>query len=248
MLGIKAKHGDLGYFDIPKCASSTLKNVFLELDYGTDALKNNKKKLTAHEFYQRRKENIDNCEIRLLIIREPIYRFISAYQNRVHIHKELSSQHLENSKISNDRRGIPEPSLKYFIENFEVYNKVDTIKWHTQPICNLIKCDLDYFTHIYKMSQLEECSKLISHLYNKEIIFKKRQTSGPGKPLLSDLSRTHLNKLIEYYRDDYELLNGYFSIDSIIEEWKKDAVIGPVAKLFNIFQRRKKQSKRRRKN
>lgn len=224
MLGIKLRHGDVGYFDIPKCASTTLKRLFLELDYGLDALKVNSKTLNAHEFYQRRKENIDNCEIRLLIIREPIHRFVSAYHNRVHKHKELSSKHIKNSPMRNNKRCTPDPNLKGFIENFEVYNNVPTIQWHTRPVCELIKCDLDYFTHIYKISELNDCEKLISSIYGKEITLQKRQKSGPNKPLLADLNRSHLDKLIEYYRDDYALMSEYFSIDKIVKAWKQNMI------------------------
>ena len=220
MKGILAKDGHIGYVDIPKCASTSMKELFLHLDYDENYLQSLPEKSTNHDFYQKRKKNIDDAEVKLLIIRDPVERFISAYHNRVWNHREITQDKINKLPYIDRFRLKPVPNIHHFIKYFEKYRKIKTIHWHLRSITELTQNNIEYFTHIYKINQLDECMMLLSTLYGKEIAIQKLQKGKQSKPTIGVLNKREIKKIIKLFECDYKLLKDYYSAELIWKKWE----------------------------
>lgn len=222
MKGILAKNGHIGYIDIPKCASTSMKQVFLHLDYGENHLESLPNKLTSHNFYQKRKKNIDRAEVKLLIIRDPVERFVSAYHNRVWKHQEITQDVINKLPFVYRFRLKPFPNIHQFIKHFEKYRKIDSIHWHLRSVTELTQNNIEYFTHIYKINQLDECMMLLSTLYGKEVAIRKLQRGKQNKPTIGVLKEHEIKKVIKLFKSDYKLLKDYYSEEVLMKKWKHE--------------------------
>ena len=86
----------LGYFDLPKCASTSIKTVLHQQEYGFpfDARKSSTAKgglQSIHRFFARKLVgDISSAQHRIIVVRDPVERFLSGYASRVTGHMELS--------------------------------------------------------------------------------------------------------------------------------------------------------------
>ncbi|WP_318466407.1 sulfotransferase family 2 domain-containing protein [Photobacterium leiognathi] len=219
MKAIKLK--DIGYMPIPKVACTSIKNTFFKIkenrdydptiDYGNH----------IHQYWEKNKENISDTSFKFIIIREPIKRFLSAYSNRVCHHKELSLAKIQqsNPKIAGAFE-IYTPGLGQFIDNFEQYNRVNSINHHCKPVSEWVNGDMSIFDKIYPLENIAELQSDLTSVLNQEVIFPREQTGG-RKIMIQDLSRNQVDFLMEFYRQDYQLLRKYYNFDDFWKEWKK---------------------------
>lgn len=218
MLGIKIKN--IGYVPIPKVACTSVKSALFYFQHERSYDRNIDEGNHMHQYFNMRLQDIDDCDFRFIIIRDPIKRFLSAFNNRVGHHKELSYEEL---KVQNpellDQVEVFDPNITQFIDNFTTYYKVKPIKHHTAPISTILPDGLQPFTHIYKIEELKKLERSLSEQLSKKIKFDRLQIHG-DTVTLEDLSRKQIEFLIEFYKNDYQLLEGYYSIDDIWEEWE----------------------------
>ena len=220
MRGYISKDGKIGYRFFPKVACTTIKYALYELEEGEE-FSVQKAGVTVHNYIENKKNSIiDQCERRLVVIRDPIKRFLSAYGNRVTFHHELSKKKVPE-KI---HHLIPffDPTLDQFIEHLDSYLNQKSIFHHIKPISEFMEGEgLGYFSDIYKIEDLPAFEKGLSDIFGKDISFKRRETGGK-KLTLKDLSKEQIVKLLRYYEQDYELLQDYYSKKAIWQEWEKE--------------------------
>ena len=85
-----------------------------------------------HDYYERHMKDISECDSRLIVVRDPVERFLSAYTNRVKYHHELSETYLSETHPQLLKHNFSyEPEINDFIKNFDTYNQVKPIHWHT---------------------------------------------------------------------------------------------------------------------
>jgi len=214
------KLDNIGYMPIPKVACTSIKNTFFkikenrEYDPEVDAGRH------IHQFWDRNKVDINECDFRFMVIRDPIKRCLSAYSNRVGHHKELSLAKIQNSnpKIAGSFE-IYTPGLGQFIDNFKQYYRVNSIGHHCKPISEWVDNDTEQFTNIYRLEEIASLQKELSNRLEQKIIFPREQTGG-RKIQIQDLSKDQVDFLMEFYRQDYTLLKNYYSFDAFWKEWK----------------------------
>lgn len=210
----------VGYMPLPKVACTSIKNTLFkirenrEYDPEVDAGRH------IHQYWERNSENITECQFRFLVLRDPIKRFLSAYSNRVCHHTELSHEKIQGSNpaIAGSFE-IYNPSLGQFIENFTKYYRVNSIFHHCKPIAEWVGNDIGQFTNIYKIEELGKLQNKLSSIFSQEVVFTRDQTGG-RKIQIQDLNSNQVDFLIEFYRQDYMLLEQYYSIDGFWKEWK----------------------------
>jgi len=210
--GFILRDGDLGYRFIPKVASSSIKSTLLTLE---GVAQKNVHKLG------KRQARIDDCKQRVIVIRDPIKRFLSAYGNRVGYHKELSKEYL-NRRLPIMHHFLPHlnPSLNQFIRYYKIYARVQTIKHHTKPISSwLMGNDLSFFTDVYKIEELTKFEQDLSDLFNQEVKFPRKQTGGK-KHTLKSLNKRQIRYLLKLYDEDYKLLKGHYTKEMVWDEWR----------------------------
>jgi hypothetical protein len=205
----------ISYFPIPKVACTTLKKVFFELenDFEFRDFRVNGQPKHIHSFYSSSPfSKVPHDKIidhkKFCIIREPLSRIVSCYRNRVLYHQELSSR-----VITEDMRseGIyPNPSLDDFCLNIEFYRSVSaSIVHHTDPITVFLGEDPSYFDKIYSLGDIESFFADLSALTGKKITPYKEQTGGPNVSI-GDMSQEAREKIIDFYKNDYDVYANYF--------------------------------------
>jgi len=198
----------LVYHQIPKNGCTTVANMINQADgkkmpaneltaTGRDTVKsyyhthmmNNVRK------WNRPYRHVD-CDISIVIKRDPIARFISGYTNRIHFHNDLGR----------DLPGTPiiTPTITEFINHFDEYMKETWIRQHFQSQ-SWFAGKTKYHTHVYDLSQIKEFAKLLSDLSKKKINLVRLQQGGNTIPV--ELTSSQINWIRKKYEEDYD--NGF---------------------------------------
>ena len=218
--GICVMNNKVGYFPIPKVACTSIKNALYELEF-KKGFSEEQEGMHIHDAFNNN-QNLALCDFNFIVIRDPIKRFLSAYSNRVLFHEELSESTIQD--IHPSLKGeIPyfDPTITQFIENLPIYLKVLPIQHHVQPISEIFDKarSLEQFDKIYPLESLSALEDDLSIMAGRNVRFKHSQTGGP-KISLGNLNRKQMENLLEYYRKDYELLNEYYPVEQIWQEWE----------------------------
>ncbi|MEM1172050.1 MAG: tetratricopeptide repeat protein [Cyanobacteria bacterium P01_H01_bin.35] len=217
---LKFEELGLAYLPIPKCASTTLKHIFYSLKFNQEYSQPIEQ---IHQFWYphtdvlEQLKNLDNY-FKFTVIRDPVKRLLSCYKNLVLHYKIFLSKPIQG-KVEN--AGLKqEPDINYFVENLENYFLFsDAITHHALPQNKYIGKDLGIYDLICPIENLENLRQIISQKANVEIEFPQLQTAGP-KITIQDLTEKSLTKLIEFYAEDYQLLQDFYSVDAIWQEYK----------------------------
>ena len=212
------KKYNLAYIPIPKNCSSSIKTYLYEMLNGKKwkSYENNGKQFHIHTHWSlENKKNPDresvfvksNTMKSFVVLREPIKRYISAFANRVVEHGALGS----SEKLTLDE----------FTNDFETYiNDFTDIKHHMTPQSDWICDNLSDFDWVFTTNEIQKMHKIISKYTKTNIDFPRLQTGGPNLNL-TDLSKENFYRLIDYYYEDYKTMRDYFTIDSIISEYRE---------------------------
>ena len=199
----KSNGKKLVYYPCPKNANTSAKFFFakhMNLEDKFIFLSDNipQYKQTRSMFQKEKKINIVSflpskqkfkkimADEKCCLIRHPIKRFISAYNNRILYHKD---------KQFNDH------SVDMIIEKLE--NNLFENK-HFLPQTYFLGNDLKYYTIVANTENIYEFEKKVNSFFEKRIKFPKIQTGGNKFNL--ELNKSQLNKIENIYIQDFNLL------------------------------------------
>ena len=232
--GLLMRSVSLGYFDLPKCASTSIKNALHLEEFG---LPFESRKCSAdqgglqhiHDFFHRTfHANLSEAEHRIIVIRDPVERFLSAYASRVTGHLELSDVKVEQRRRDelvdqnfsfNEPGFIFNPGVGQFLENLERYLEEIPIEWHLRPLAEHLPQGLDQFTQVHIIKRLDLLEAHLSEVYGKDIRLPRLQTMGQHLSV-KQLSSSQLEQIIDFCKLDYELLKPWFNPDQVWNRWK----------------------------
>ncbi|GAL12842.1 TPR repeat [Vibrio astriarenae] len=158
--GIEISKEKVVYFPVPKSACSSIKLALYEAKNGIPF--QNTKFHHIHEYWSTRQHLLSNYQRKVIIIRDPVKRFLSAYANRVLDHGELNQAAIEQvapwlvKVIPNFK-----PTLQQFLNDIDTYMLVPSIEHHFKPLSWHIKHDLGFFTDVIKMEDIDSFKALI---------------------------------------------------------------------------------------
>lgn len=141
------------------------------------------------------------------VIRDPIERFLSAYRHRVLDAHELDAEALKGSDhyTAFRRRQLkPNPTVGELIENLERYRfDVYQIKHHTDPQVLFLGHDPRHFDRVFLFEELAILPAELERATGAKIELRHEMRSTPRQ-----IGLTHRDRqlLMEFYRDDYKLL------------------------------------------
>ncbi len=219
----------LGYFNVPKCASTSIGHALHQEEFGI-AFDDRQRSIAKgglqniHGFMRKRfLGDISMAQHRLIVVRDPVARFLSGYGSRVTGHLELSRAKVE-ARYKNDHDLSAEgfifnPGLGQFLENFERYMQETPIEWHLRLITEHLPQGLDQFTRVYPMKELDLFQAHLSEIYGKDVHLPRLQTKGQHASI-KQLSSSQLEQIIDYCQPDYELLEQWFSPDKAWHQWR----------------------------
>ncbi|MGF1697501.1 sulfotransferase family protein [Vibrio lamellibrachiae] len=219
--GITIPNSNIVYVPTPKVACSSIKLALYQHTKGHTFEKDNYGSRHIHDYWNRKECPIHLFEKRVLIIRDPVERFLSAYANRVLDHGELNRAAIEKSAPWL-LKTLPtfKPSISQFIKHLDLYILAPSIEHHCQPLSWKLGDDLNQFTDIFTFSQIGKFEKLLQvHLGDKFEIPKAQV--GKNKVTLEQLSRDELEKLLDFLVRDYQLLSPWYSQEVVRDKWKQ---------------------------
>ncbi|MBT0959469.1 sulfotransferase family 2 domain-containing protein [Alphaproteobacteria bacterium KMM 3653] len=163
---VVCKKAGLAYFSIPKCACSSLKIFFHEVETGKTWRETKKEYIarnepkTIHEEYppepatQDLWDRVEGYD-KICVVRGPVSRLLSCYNNKVVEEKVLSRPVVRSRLVA---AGLPhQPDFETFVDNLDGYQEISkSIARHSQPLEHWLGSDADRFTKIFSMKGLSE--------------------------------------------------------------------------------------------
>jgi Sulfotransferase family len=225
---------NIAYFPVPKVACTSLKHLFFLLEHGRNFENYIDRTGIKHHIHNSVYPTLSTSEDdwsgaesmhRIVIVRDPVDRFVSAYSNRVLFYKELSENSLDSDQ--SQMLGVkPDPDLNEFIDHLEHYRALSTvIKHHTDPQTYFIGHTLDYFNKVYRFEELDSLASDLRERTGQPIVLPHKQKGIAGQ--LPSLSAKRIEKILEFYSGDYALLEGVYSL-----ELARDKYVSEIKEFF----------------
>jgi len=216
----------LGVSLFPKSGSTSFKYLLFEAEHGRTF---KKKKSHIHQWAAKNRiASLENCKYRLILIRDPIERFISCYNNKVIQQRHLDYMDIGSLSLSDPKREFPFPSLDEFIDNFSEMRKLPVINHHTKPISEFLqRRNLSFFSEVFTFDQIDILAKRINQIAATDVTllhFQKSEKNQWAKARkrgdLSQLSQSQIIYLMKLYSSEYHFLNPYYSKNEILKKWE----------------------------
>lgn len=193
------------YYPAPKSASSTLREVFFEIEngYRFKRFLINGREINLFWLYDHG-EHFKPVEVpqgheTFTVVRDPIDRFISFYKWGV---------------IDNNC-GFKQPvEINAFVTGFaEFMNYSPKVRFHLTPQYLFTGKDLSYYNRIFRIEDLAEVGHYLSERAQKTISFGKVNSTSQRASEI-DLTPASRARLAEIYREDYDLLKAHYRPDA----------------------------------
>lgn len=193
------------YYPAPKSGSSTLREVFFEIENGyrfKQFLINGREMnlfwLYGHGDLFKPIDVPQGYEV-FTVIRDPIDRFLSFYKWGV---------------LNNNCGFDSLVEINTFVANFKTYLKNSSkVSFHLSPQVLFIGSDLRFYHRIFPIEKLAELGNYLSERAGKEIQVGKANSSSRSVGA-HDLTSESRKRLAEIYKEDYALLKDYYSPDT----------------------------------
>jgi len=193
------------YVPTPKCACTTMKHVMYFLEHGDWYQESAEEKKYIHKFYgyDNLVENLDDYSdwYKFAVVREPIDRFISFYQN----------------KIVQEKKYIdPSVDIDNLAMNLEKYQSQNSaLKHHTETQKSFLGDDLAVFDWVGKIEDLSKLHETIQEMTHLNFSLPQKQTSSSSRKAKLSLSNETILRLVDFYKEDYALLKGFYQVPLI---------------------------------
>lgn len=207
---IVLKKHKIYYKFVPKCGCTTIKRYLaksIDKDPGD-----------IHVYFHSRKKEFNSVEdlngyYKFCVVRDPLERFVSCYNNK--ILDEDTRVKVENMVEINHKLKLynleVKPDIDYFINNFFLYRELTEIyETHTMKYVDILGTNTSYYDDVYNMRDIN--TQLMPKLKSITGTDYTKGKKNKSKHLLkvSDLSSSQLDKLKEFYKDDYVTYGRYF--------------------------------------
>lgn len=203
---VHIQRANLTYFSLPKAAYASLKHYFHEVRTGKPWVQPRPGRFIHHAYPTHLLPEVPLYHIRakhrLMVVRDPLRRLVSAYRNRVWAHKELSEDVAGPTRRA---AGLdPNPWLGKFIDQMDEYQRVSpSILHHTRPMVDFVGGDVSGFSIVCDIKDAQRIADFTNNLMGTEVALGRHQTEG-GKQTIADLTQAQREKLLDYYREDYK--------------------------------------------
>ncbi len=181
-MAVEWKAKNLVYVPVPKVACTTLKHVFHLLDRGYEfwndcdpiAYGIHATYSPTPEFRHNRLALYSSWR-RLVVVRDPIERFLSAYVHRIVDCRDLL--HISTKTLARESDVPVMPNIHQFIEHFDIYRAISPlVRHHFESQAYFTGPDLGAYTHVYKFDELNLLHRMLVAEYGSD--FKMPRTPG----------------------------------------------------------------------
>ena len=215
-MGVHLDQYGISYFSVPKCACTSIKHFFFEIENGFEFKRfrvNGEMRHIHNAVYGSLpfKEEVEKAGAqnwKIAVVRDPISRFLSCYSNKV-----LKKAVLEKVTLSDaDRKaGLSNaPDLSSYVRDFEGYSRVSKVIYrHTRPMTDYLGSDPSYFDKVYPIGRLDQLVEDVKKRVGDVPALRRRQGNSP-KISADALSADETQKIRAIYARDYEVFGALF--------------------------------------
>lgn len=210
---------NVAYIPMPKCGSSTIKAHILKLSQGVNTI--NPHQFFENPFFKTTGQSISiySKAYKFVVVRDPIKRFLSYYNNNVVKLGSLGEPYAGATEVFGLKT---KPELNSLIELWDDYRYVfDDFRHHTLGQAAYFGT-LSDFDDVYPLESIGELLGKLSKFFNSEALPEHLMRSErPISNIYEQLSLRSLKQLFEIYHSDYELLGKYYSKQALLNEFKQ---------------------------
>jgi hypothetical protein len=204
----------IAFFGIPKAGTSTVKHAFAQVEatnkanVTTDLRELHTIYRTDHKVTEQDFADSDGYW-RFTIIRDPIERIVSTYQNRIlqeNDHKTGKWPRLRATLL-----GVSlEPSLNEFCSKLPRYRLMSRrLRAHMLPVQNYIGDSLQRFDAVYRMDEMDRLEADLKARTGVDISLQRMNPSG-NKNGFGDLNPKAIRSIKRFTRGEYRLIDGLY--------------------------------------
>jgi hypothetical protein len=192
----------ISYFPVPKVACSSLKFFFFEVENGFPfrQFMVNGDLFHIHHTYPSgwgTREPFWTTDLariadhrRFCVARDPIERLVSAYADRVLVHRDID----------------PAPRLGEFIDRLEEHQeKSPAIHHHTRPMTDFIGPSPNYYERVFDIRETEALAGLVRKATGSRALLGRHNAETPRLDV-SQIDKMRRRRLETYYLSDYAFL------------------------------------------
>ena len=144
---------------------------------------------------------------RLVVVRHPVERLISAFRNRVGHYREVEKVDFARAGIASS---VPkDPDFDAFCRYLPEYRRIDAIRHHTQPQSLYLGVDLSYFDHVFRLEQVDDLERHLERLCGTAVELPRLRADGIAKDRIT-VSQRSREAIRSYYRCDFDLLRRFY--------------------------------------
>jgi hypothetical protein len=207
------------YTPIPKVACTTLKHIFYFLNFGHEfkpgaGLGNIHEEYAGTPEFRHNRLALYASWRRLVVVRDPILRFLSAYASRVIDFDELSDSLIGDRAF---RFKVPiRPNIHQFVEFFNIYKAISPqVQHHFESQAYFAGSNIEAYTHVFKIENLDSLSRMLATELGAPLELPSLQGSTT-KISIDEISVREMNEIRSWYAGDYALLRGHYSAEELL--------------------------------
>ena len=204
----------ISFFSIPKAASTSIKLSLYKLQEGVD-WQGDPDSIHRHFVTHPVKSGdflLSEEFYKFTVIRDPIKRLISSYDNRVNVHKDLAKD--IRKKFGSEeafKKKHPDlsifPDIEDYFINLRKYQKLSYRIWyHTVSAVKFTGSDLSFFDDVYLVNSLDRLENHLSALTGQAVKFRKVQEAG-RRFTFKSLSKQAKRIVRKQTKTDYEFFS-----------------------------------------
>lgn len=213
-MGIVLTEYDLSIMLVPKGASTTIKHIACEIEYGApfkpelfDSRPQHIHELYPTEPFAKQGATVDWGKDVFAVVRDPVERIISCHSNRVKHHNELKDLPLTDE--DKEKGVVDRPNFEVFIEHFERYQELSaSIKHHSLPMHVYLGELADIYTRIFDVADLTEFWEDIQQRVGDLPKVEQLQTGGK-QAKARQISKATVDKIQRVFAKDYDTYGAF---------------------------------------
>lgn len=224
MSAVLPKH-NIAYVSAPKCACTSIKELIFCLENncrfnkvrdhkGALCLIINEQKHYIHDFYPTIPfDKQERTRLQRLycfcIVRDPIDRIISCYNNRVLRYKVLTQDALSQAGV----HAPANPDPNQFIKNLHQYKKIGDIKHHTLPLTHFLGSEPNFYDDIFNLESLSRAETTLNRHFGKQkakLLHLQKTDQSTQNSLKKTLDKSIIKNIENIYEKDYHVYGDFF--------------------------------------
>lgn len=159
-MAILSLETELAYFPVPKIACSSVKTCIFDIEnkISVEEKKRIEPNFKVHSVYRASsfssaKKGIPKDFEKFAIVRDPLERFFSGFNEKVLIKKVIvNSQKM--TEFCNLNRLNPSPNLEEFVTQFHKYCELPFFRQHFGSQAYFLGNNLNYFDHLFSVKKI----------------------------------------------------------------------------------------------